>query len=138
MKKEKKRMPADYQVLKTELALAAYNNTSHQAAADLLNALNKTRDRTIVPTYLVTSAIVQSEYNALSANQKNLLALYVSANMIDVKSSHVRQAFQDMFGPGSTTRTNLQAVQFESISRAAELGWPQGVTEHDVAHARSI
>lgn len=134
----------NYAVLKTELQtdpqgfgyaapLAAGN---HTALADLLNQVRGTiaLDRETVPAYEVFDAIVPSEWAALSTQEKQRIQLILSLGTVLVKGGNTRSAFLAVFGPGSTTRGNLAALQSRQGSRAEQL-FSQPVTPADIAQA---
>ena len=122
-------------ILKAELALPAYNGLSHQAAADALNTVNVSIDRTIIPAYEVIDATVATDYSALTATERDRYAAITGAGQINVQNANVRLAFAAMFGAGTQTRTNLLALQTALVSRAQQLGIG-GVTSQDVKDAR--
>lgn len=56
----------------------------------------------------VFEAIDATEYTALSAGNKEILALILSCGYIDLTAgSNAFTLLQNMFGPGTTTRANL-------------------------------
>jgi hypothetical protein len=65
----------------------------------------------VIYTFELIDATDDSEYSVLSTSQKNVFALIVSSGIIDISSgTAIRTKLWDMFGDGSTTRTNLEAL----------------------------
>lgn len=132
----------DYAALKTELTTdpltRGYAGMTDQEASDSLNTKNRTRDRVVIPGYEVIEATVASEWSALSAAEKQRYQTLVSASGgVYAKGANTRAAFLAMFGGGTATRTNLAALQTESISRAEEIGWSEMKPGY-VAQARAM
>lgn len=62
----------------------------------------------LIFSYQVVEATVDSEYVALSSSQKEVYKMIISLGQIDfAEGSNVRDKLLDMFGEGTTTRTNL-------------------------------
>lgn len=127
----------NYQILAAELALPAYAGLTNQEAADALNAANISVDVEIISGSDVFEATTQSDYAALTANQKGLFHAIMGMETIQVVGSNTRAALLAMFGPGTQTRTNLAALQTTLTSRASQLGLPR-VGVHYVAYARGL
>lgn len=127
----------NYQILAAELALPAYAGLTNQEAADALNAANISVDVEIISGSDVFEATTQSDYAALTANQKGLFHAIMGMETIQVVGSNTRAALLAMFGPGTQTRTNLAALQTTLTSRASQLGLPR-VGVHHVAYARGL
>lgn len=127
----------NYQILATELALPAYNGLSDQAAADALNNANIAVDVETISGSDVFEATTQTDYAALTANQKGLYHAIMGMDTILVRGSNTRAALLAMFGAGTQTRTNLAALQTTMISRAAQLGLPH-IGAHHVAYAKTL
>lgn len=125
----------NYEILAIELALPAYSGLSDQAAADALNAANISVDVDTISGSDVFEATTQTDYNNLSAAQKNLYHAIMGMDSITVRGSNTRAALLAMFGAGTQTRTNLGALQSTLTSRREQLGLPQ-VGAHHVAYAR--
>ena len=63
-------------------------------------------------TYKIIEATVPAEYNALSDNNKDRYKLIISAAIIDFsEGTTVKNALWAMFGEGTTTRVNLEALE---------------------------
>ena len=65
----------------------------------------------VIYTFELSEATDDTEYAALSSAQKTTYALLVSLGMLDISSgTAIRTKLWAMFGDGSTTRTNLEAL----------------------------
>lgn len=65
----------------------------------------------VIYTFELSEATDDTEYAALSSAQKATYALIASLGMIDiVAGTAIRTKLWAMFGDGSTTRTNLEAL----------------------------
>lgn len=114
-----------------------YSGMDDQAAADNLNTEYRTRLRELIATWEIIEATVPAEYTSLSAAEKTRYQTFVAAGNINPAGVNTRAAFAAMFGAGTTTRSNLQALQDEDISRAEEL--EVGVVSvGDVLRARAL
>lgn len=136
----------DYATLKAELlaghpVTGAYD-ADNQVAADQLNAVNRTRNRTSMSGDEIFNAAVPSEYAALdngsgnTPDQQGLFMSFCGRTEVDPFASNNVQFITNMFGAGSGTVTALQAARVESVSRAQELGL-EGVHGGHVRTARA-
>lgn len=101
-----------------------------------LQTADRAVERTIVESWEVLEATVPAEWAALSAAEKQRYQTIIGAGKVNTKGANTRQAFAAMFGPGTQTRTNLQALQNgQPMTRAEELGLGK-VGEHHVSAAR--
>ena len=129
----------DYIALKAELIAGHPDTGAYDAdaaiAAGQLNAMNRERNVESVTGQDIFEAAVPSEYNALTTEQKTLFLGIVGMGTILVNGMNTKAALLAMFGPTTTTRTNLAALQKEAISRATELGFGT-VKAGDVQRAR--
>ena len=67
-------------------------------------------------TYKIIEATDQTEYNALSDNNKDRYALIISAGRVDFEEGTIVKAtLWAMFGEGTTTRANLEALEPSGI-----------------------
>ena len=120
-------MAVDIGALTTELNTdptgLGYSLTDHVLSRDIINQIRSAIqiDRDVIPSYEVLDATVAAEYTALSADEKDRYALFVGAGEINVKSANTRAAFLAMFAGGTTTRSNLGALQSSDSSRAQQL-----------------
>lgn len=140
-------MPIDIPQLRTELQTDpnAYGYDPHRATGadwQLAELINRVRagvdiDRDIVAAYEVYEAMVAAEYDALTAAKKERVRNLLSMGQLNAKGANTRNTLLDCFAPGTTTRTNLAAMQKRSGSRA-EFLWGANVvvTVDQVAQAR--
>lgn len=109
---------------------------------DTLNTLgisSEITDRGVIDAHEVVSAVVISELNAVSDKQQDILAFIVSAGQVNTSSAEVKSIFADIFGAGTTTRTNLLALATRPASRAEVLpGVNQNLSSLDVHIARRL
>lgn len=90
----------------------------------------------MIPAWEVIDAIVPTEWTLMSPTEQSRISLIISAGDINVRSTNTRSAFLSAFGPGTTTRSNLAALQTRIGSRAEQL-FDQAVTFRDVLNALS-
>ncbi len=133
----------DYAALKAEITTdptgLGYAGKADAACADLINLVRATIqiDRTSIPAAEVIEATVPSEWAALTTQEKDRYALLIGAGSINPKGPNTRAVFQAMFGPPTTTRGNLIALQSRDGSRAEQLFGIGMVVNHlDIAAAR--
>ncbi len=131
----------DYQVLKTELTtdplVRGYSAmTDAEAAADL-NTVYRTRTRPFVYGWEILNETDDTEFGALTDVQKNQWLSMCGTLEIDTGSGVAKSLEATFFGAGTTTRTNLQAIRIEDISRAVEIVGAD-VKTGDVGYARSL
>lgn len=68
-------------------------------------------DRFLRRSYRILEATEPSEYNALSSANKSRYQLIISAGVVDYREgSLVRTVLWGIFGAGSETRANLEAL----------------------------
>jgi hypothetical protein len=117
----------DIAALKAELLTGHPETGAYDAndalAAGQLNAVNRTRNVVSVEGQQVFEAAPPAEYNALTADQKQVFLAICGMGTILVNGTNTKAALLAMFGDGTATRTNLAALQTESVSRATELGF---------------
>ncbi len=139
-------MGFDYQLLKTELEtdplLLGYVGAANDTVlTNLINAIPVLPDagqqkmRKETPTWEIFEAVVKSEYNTLSTNDKNLLRALLSMGSVNIQRPITRLVLGGMFGVGTGTRDNLKELQLIAISRAEFLGFPR-VTAGDIERMR--
>lgn len=105
--------------------------------ADLLNAPGAGAvQREIVASHEIFEALAPSEWAALSAAEKQRVQTILAMAQVNLRGANTRAALAVAFGAGTTTRTNLLALQTRPASRA-EILFGAGVSIHhlDVAHA---
>lgn len=141
---------AQLQTLKTELATDpntyGYGNSdaTDKADADLLNEVRSAIqiNRKGVAMAEVWSSILTSDYDSLTAPQRQLLDSYSALGTVDFgkddgSDSAVKANLLVLFPNGTTSNTNLQAIYTRDASRAEQLlGADVSVTPSDVANAR--
>ena len=116
----------DRTVLKAELiaghpVTGVYSSDDSVATAEL-NAVNRSRNRDTVSGSEILNATNDAEFGALSVTNQQLWLDLCGVESIDTSSGVAKSLEADLFGSGTTTRTNLAAVRNEDISRAVELG----------------
>ena len=135
--------PTDYKTLRTELDTdplgLGYAGKTDQQVATLLNTARQSIDLEtgVLTAYQIVNCIDRGEYALLSAVDRSLLALLVSAGQVDTKSPTIRATFLAMF-PSATapvTRAALVAIQSRKGSRAEQLIGSL-VTSADIAYGR--
>ncbi len=111
--------------LQTELTVDEenrdYSSMTDQQAADDLNSLWRTRNRTSMSGRQVKTEVVDAEYDALTPDKKAQFLALTASDDLDPFGLGAN-VIKDIFGAGSATLTALQAARIESISRATELG----------------
>ena len=138
----------DYANLKDEItndpAGLGYSGASDQEVANLMNGLPANNTNTFrrvkrdsVPTWEIVEATVATEYDALSAGEKDRYKILTGLGTINPQGANVQAAFLKMFGAGTTTRANLALVQWRAASRAETL-YGGRVEAWDVARARAL
>lgn len=131
----------NWNVLKNEIVndplSRGYSGMTNSQLAVSLNLKNRTRMRGVIPAHEIIDSIVPGEWSLLLTSEQRRIELITGAGEVNVQNDNVRAALQAAFGPGTTTRANLLAIQNELISRALELALP-AVQEGDVAYARTL
>ena len=114
--------------LKTEVTTdplgRGYSTMTDLEVANDLNIVYRTEPVESVTGQDIFEAVVRSEYTGLSAGDKSLLHVIISMGSILVNGTNTKAALLAMFGAGTTTRSNLTALQTRDVSRAQELGLP--------------
>ena len=133
----------DYAALKTEITTDpdgyGYSGKSDREVANLMNEVREAIgiNRRIISTHEVWGATVIGELKALSSGDQQIYFALLGMGTIDVEDANTRTAFADLFGAGTSTRTNLIALQTRDGSRAEQLGFGN-VTHGDVARAKLL
>jgi hypothetical protein len=92
-----------------------------------------------VPSYEVLNAIVPAEWASLTAQEKSRIEMMLSVLTIMVNGINTRDAFLAAFGPGTTTRANLGALQKRKGSRGEQLfGSGTTIMPTDIAIALTV
>jgi len=115
-------------LLKTEITTdpltRGYSGMSDLEIANDLNTVYRQVNVESVTGQGLFEATVPSEYNTLTDKQISLFHAIVGMGDIKVNGTNTKTALLAMFGVGTTTRTNLAALQKQDVSRAQELGIP--------------
>lgn len=126
----------NYQTLKQEIALPAYDGLTDQQIADAMNTANINRNRTTITGEEMLESMDTTEYALLLDTKKLQWLSICSMDRVD-PWGRIVDVVKDIWGNGSTTLSNLASVRVETISRAGELGLSD-VSESDVAYARAL
>ena len=136
-------MPLSLAALKTELttdptALGYATHVANGTTWQLAELLNTSRAgisifRASIPTWEVVACTDKTEYDALTAGNKQLYQILVSTGTINATDARIRAMFASIFAAGST-RTALNAMASRQGSRAEQL-FGVGVTSEDCAKA---
>lgn len=125
--------------LKTEIETdplgRGYSGMTDLEVATDLNIVYREVSVEFVTGQEIFEAVVPTEYNTLTDKQINLLHAIMGLVNISVNGTNTKTALLSMFGAGTTTRSNLAALQKRDVSRAEELGLPF-VYEGHVQEAR--
>jgi hypothetical protein len=133
-----------YDALKQEiandpLALGYAGKTDAQIAA-LMNGADRstTAPRTVVAAYEVWEAIVPADWAALTAQEKQRVQSLLGMGTVNLAGANTRASLAAAFAAGTPTRTNLTALQAQTVprSRAQEI-FGLAVTDQDILAARS-
>jgi hypothetical protein len=111
---------------------------SDQGIADMLNAVDPTIivPRGRVETWEILAATVRTEWEALTADAKQLYLTIISAGVVDTTDPQIRAMLGSLFPAGTATRANLLARLTRPGSRAEQLfGTGTVISAVDVAKA---
>ena len=114
--------------LKNELSVdpltRGYAAMSDQQVVDDLNTVYRTRSKPTVSGSQIANALVPAEFSVLLApDQEKVRWITQLGDSIDIgPGTNVRTMLTNIFGAGTTTRSNVVALVTENISRATELG----------------
>lgn len=100
---------------------STYSSDAVLAAAEI-NAKNIDRNVVSVTGQDIFEATTAADFSALSADQKAIYFAIIGMGTILVNGENTKKALLAMFGPGTTTRANLVALQTEKISQVTDLG----------------
>ncbi len=98
-----------------------YAVMTDQQVLDSLQAVTRPQDITSVDSADIYDAIDPTEYGGLTDADKGILSDIFSLSEVRVQGN-TRTALLAIFGAGTATRTSLQALTTELISRATEIG----------------
>lgn len=132
----------DYAALKSEIAgdpaVLGYSGKTDAEIAVLLNdASKRSRNKTSISTVELFEAIDPAEFAVLDVTKQANIRTLLSLGSVLVNGANTRAVLFGAFTAGSATRTALIALAKESISRARELGFPDGLGAGDIAKARA-
>lgn len=116
------------------------NEADAYTDADILNSLTtgRTRQRTSIPGSEAFKATVDTEYDALTIDQRQeWLGICAIDELEPANGKPAASTVIRLFGGGSGTTTALQALRTETISRAQEL-FGTDVVPGDIQAARLI
>ena len=127
----------DLQALKAELELdpeaIGYTNDADLDLARI-TAVNRSVDRDQVPTNEIIDVVV-GDLAGLTATQRQVLGIILSQESVNIRVPSTWAAIGGMFSGG--TLAALQALQTQTISRAAELGLGN-VRRRHITEARAL
>jgi hypothetical protein len=112
-----------------------YAGMDDQQAADDLNTEYREQNITEMQATIVINAVDKAEFNALTDVEQRLVWDILHMGVVNPWGIEA-DLFVGIFGVGSNTITNLQAIRKGDISRAEELGLGI-VTVQDVTDARA-
>lgn len=125
--------------INTDPMALGYAGKNDAAIAGLLNAVGLSGeivDRSTVTSAQIQEQVVGSEFAALSAVAQRLWLAILSIDVVPVKNANLRAQVLSVWAAGTTTRSNLAALQTKSATRAEVLfGENVIVTHQDVAKA---
>jgi len=139
----------DYVALKTEITTdptargyaAPYAAGSDIEVANLLNEIQAgiEVDVPFLDAWELQGAIVATEFAALDADRRALWSNILVAGRIEVQNTNVRNQILLIWVAGTTTRSNIAALQTRNGSRAEQLfGFGTTVTHSQVSQTRLI
>lgn len=143
---------SQYAALKTELTNdplgLGYVGKTDEECADLLNEVapdNKNPEKRVlrdtVETWEVVGATNYDEYMSPSftAAQRSLYGAIISCGRVNPQNGNIRTIFGQLFGVGTTTRAQLNDLQYRGSSRAEKLFGSGAVAKYwDVNRARAL
>ncbi len=133
--------PAQLQTLSTELKndpiTRGYASLGDEAAAATFTLTDRSVARDSIDGGLLASCLVQSEYTALAANDKDFVRLICATATPIPLTTAFKAQLGAIFPANSGTRTRLLAAVNRSGNRAEELNIPVPTTS-EVAKARGL
>lgn len=114
-----------------------YAGMSDEAAAVSLNTPNRTPDRLSITGGMIAASMVRTELAALTAADQNYVRALLPCDQIPLTAT-IKTELSNIFGAGTTTRTNLLAMIKRTGSRAEELNLGEPVTPSHIADARRL
>jgi hypothetical protein len=134
----------DYAALKAEVAndplALGYAGKTNQQVADLMNGADRSiqSPRFVVDAWEVWEAIVPADWAALTTQEKQRVQTILGMGRVNLAGTNTRASLAAAFAAGTPTRTNLTALQTQTVprSRAQEI-FGMAVTDQDILAARS-
>lgn len=131
----------DYAVLADEISTdpltRGYSGmTDAQIAADI-NTEYRTCTRPFVFGHEIFNVTDDTEYGALTDAQKSSWDALCAIAEIETTSGVAKSREAELFGAGTTTRSNLSALRSPACSRGVELGLGNVETD-DVTYAKTL
>ena len=111
-------------------------DADNQLAADQLNAVNRTRNRSVATGKEIKDKITTADWDSRTDAQKQTLLSLFARDDLDPFGIDAHIFQEAMAGAVGTSVADLAAWRVEDVSRAVELGFGV-VTAADVAAARS-
>ena len=99
-----------------------YEFMSDQEIADSMNAVDRVISVDSLESQDIVAALDPVDMGSLTAAQQRHLWGIVGAGAVRISDAEVRAFFANLFGTGTTTRTNLLALANRTVSRAEEAG----------------
>lgn len=142
-------MAIDPVALKTEIIndpksigyATAWNAGSNQEVVELLNEVREICQVDVAyrESWELQNAVVYAEQAALDATKTTAWQNVLRCGRIEVRNANMRGQILGIWAAGTTTRSNLAALQTRDSSRAEEL-WGDGVavSVEDVRAAREV
>lgn len=116
----------DIGILKTEITGdplgRGYSGMMDLEVAIDLNTVYRTKTRDTVAGWEIFNVTDDTEYSALTDAQKSSWDALCGIEQIDTGSGVAKAREAELFGGGTTTRSNLAALKSPAASRASELG----------------
>lgn len=114
-----------------------YSGMSDAQVAVDLNTAYRSRNRTSLTGDALFTATDSTDFTGLTDHKRELWVSWTSKDSVDPWNASNVSFVTWIFGGGSTSLSNLAALRTESISRAAELGFPE-VNASNVQGARAL
>lgn len=133
----------DYVALKAELdeptghPVTGPYDADNAVAAGQLNAVNRTRNRSVMTGKEVKDRIAIAEWNARTDAQKQIILAMCNRDDLDPFGIDA-QIFQDAMTGATATLAELNAYRVEDISRAVELGFGAVTAAHVDTARRTV
>jgi len=114
-----------------------YSGMSAEEITVDLNTIYRTKPVETVSGSAIFNATDDAEYAALTDAEKDRWLALCAVLEVNVSSGVAKALEAAIFGPGTTTRSNLISLKTENVSRAVELGL--GIVKvGDVEYARAL